>query len=54
MKAEAVGFQEGERIPYETGKRVNNWAETFESVTERFYTPSTESEVVQVQTPIPI
>jgi hypothetical protein len=48
MKEEAVEFQEGDQIPFETGKRVKNWAETFESITERFYTPSTESEVVQV------
>ena len=49
MKAEVVGFKErGEQIPYETGKLVRNWAQTFECQPERFYYPKTENDVVEV------
>jgi hypothetical protein len=49
MKAEGVEV-EGDEIPFETGRLVSNWAGTFEAVTERYYRPSTEAEVVKVPT----
>jgi hypothetical protein len=39
---------EGDEIPFETGRLVSNWAGTFECLTERYYTPNTEAEVVEV------
>jgi hypothetical protein len=49
MKSEVIGFQEsGERIRFETGKIVQNWARTFECTPERYYTPCSENEVIQV------
>jgi hypothetical protein len=53
MKAELMGFKEsGELIPYETGKVVRNWAQTFECQPERFYYPKSEDEVVEVPSDI--
>jgi hypothetical protein len=50
LKAEVVGFADcGEKVPYETGRVVRNWAQTFECRPERFYCPKTEDEVVEVQ-----
>jgi hypothetical protein len=39
---------EGDEIPFETGRLISNWAGTFECLTERYYTPNTEAEVVEV------
>ena len=41
-------MDKGDEIPYEEGRLVRNWARSFEARTERFYTPQTEEEVVQV------
>lgn len=50
LKAEIVGFADrGEKVPYETGRVVRNWAQTFECRPERFYCPKTEDEVVEVR-----
>jgi len=49
LKAEVLGFADcGEKVPYETGRVVRNWAQTFECRPERFYYPKTEDEVVEV------
>ena len=48
LKAEGVGFAERGEVPFETGKVVRNWAQTFECRPERFYYPKTEEEVVDV------
>ena len=44
-------MDKGDEIPYEEGRLVRNWARSFEARTERFYTPQTEEEVVQVYIP---
>jgi hypothetical protein len=50
LKAEVVGFKEcGEKLPYETGRVVRNWAQTFECRPERLYVPKNEDEVVEVR-----
>jgi hypothetical protein len=52
LKAQVVGFKgPSEDLPYETGKIVRNWAQTFECRPERLYHPRTEDEVVQVYPP---
>lgn len=50
MEAEvAAGFKErGEHIEYQTGKIVLNWARTFQCQPERFYSPKSEDNVVEV------
>jgi hypothetical protein len=49
LKAEVVGFKEcGEKLPYETGRVVHNWAQTFECRPERFYLPKNEDQVIKV------
>lgn len=50
MKGEVVlGLTErAERIPYESGKVIENWARTFECRPERFYAPSSEEQVIEV------
>jgi len=53
MKDELMEFkQRAELIPYETGKVVRNWAQTFECQPERFYYPKSEDEVVEVPSDI--
>ena len=49
-----VSTQRGEQIPYETCRVVQNWARTFECRPERFYTPKSEDDVIDVLRPHPI
>ena len=48
MSSQVREMEKGDEIPYEEGRLVRNWARSFEARTERFYTPQTEEEVVQV------
>ena len=50
MKGEVVlGHTErAEKMPYETGKLVQNWARTFECRPQRFYSPKSEEQVIDV------
>jgi len=44
----------GKQLLYKTGQVVQNWARTFECRPERFYTPKSEDDIVDVLLPSPM